>query len=327
MGPQGVDTLSSLLNECEAADLGQQFEPRQVLALGYRTLASMCAQPPRLTLDYAQSQPGGVNGDGGDSGLDPTYDDQLLANDWTVTRGSSSGSQGATVQVQLDDGSALSVSNPPTGVGDYAKTQTANVEYDAQLQDVAGWMVHAGTVDQARWPGIPVNLARAEIQAGGLYYPVLDTDIGDYLELANLPDVVLYDPVKQLLFGSKESLGGFHHTVEFNAVPEVPYEVIVLDDPVYGRVDTDGSTLASSVSSSATTLSVATASGFPLWTTAAADFPFDIAIAGERVTVTNVTGSSSPQAFTVTRAVNGVVKSQSAGSDVRLFFPPILALT
>jgi hypothetical protein len=138
---------------------------------------------------------------------------------------------------------------------------------------------------------------------------------------------VLYDPVKQLLFGSKESLGGFHHTVEFNAVPEVPYEVIILDDPVYGRVVTDGSTLASSVSSPATTLSVATASGFPLWTTSSGDFPFDIAIAGERVTVTNVTGTSSPQSFTVTRAVNGVSKAQSSGSDVRLWFPPILALT
>jgi hypothetical protein len=125
----------------------------------------------------------------------------------------------------------------------------------------------------------------------------------------------------------KESLGGFHHTLEFSAVPEVAFEVAVFDDPVYGRADTDGSTLASGVSSSAVTLSVATVSGFPLWTTAAADFPFDIAIAGERVTVTNITGSSSPQSFTVTRAVNGVSKAQSAGADVRLWFPPILALT
>jgi hypothetical protein len=327
MGPQGIDTLSDLLTEVEAADLGQQFEPRQVLALGYRTLASMCAQPPRLTMDYAQSQPGGVNGGGSDSGLDPTYDDQLLANDWTVTRGSSTGSQGATVQVQLDDGSAMSISNPPTGVGDYAKTQTVNTEYDAQLQDVAGWMVHTGTVDQARWPGIPVNLARPAIQDGGLYYPVLDADVGDYLELASLPDVVLYDPVKQLLFGSKESLGGFHHTVEFNAVPEVPYEVIVLDDPVYGRVDTDGSTLHTTAAYPQSSLSVSTGAGFPLWTTAAADFPFDVNVSGMRLTVTSITGSSSPQIFTVTPAVNGVEKSLAAGSDVRLWFPPILSLT
>ena len=81
------------------------------------------------------------------------------------------------------------------------------------------------------------------------------------------------------------------------------------------------------MSSSATTLSVATTnSGSPLWTTAAADFPFDVTIAGEQITVTNITGTSSPQTFTVTRSVNGVVKAQSAGAAVALFHAPILAL-
>jgi hypothetical protein len=326
MGPQSAATLANLLTECEVADLGQAYEPRQQLAIGYRTLASMLGQSPEVTLDYSQSQPGGVNGNGADGGLDPTYDDLLLANDWTVTRGASGGSQGATWQAQLNDGSAMSISDPPAGAGDYAKTQTANVEYDSQLQDVAGWLVHTGTVDQARWPGIPVNLARTEIQGASLYYPVLDADVGDYLELTNLPDIVLYDPVRQLLFGTKESLGGFHHTMEWSAVPEIAYEAIVMDDAVHGTADTDGSTLASSVSSSATSLSVAIASGDPLWTTTAADFPFDIAVSGERMTVTNITGSSSPQSFTVTRAVNGVSKSQSSGADVRLWSAPILSL-
>jgi hypothetical protein len=171
---------------------------------------------------------------------------------------------------------------------------------------------------------IPVNLARAEMTS--LYWEALALGIGDYLQLENIPDVVLYDPVKQIVLGVKEALAGFHYTMEFNAVPESPYEVILLDDPVYGRVDTDGSTLHTSVSSSATSLSVDTASGFPLWTTTAADFPFDIAVGGERMTVTNITGSSSPQTFTVTRSVNGVSKAQSAGADVRLWFAPILSL-
>jgi hypothetical protein len=73
--------------------------------------------------------------------------------------------------------------------------------------------------------------------------------------------------------------------------------------------------------------SVATSQAYyPLWTTAAANFPFDVAIGGERVTVMGITGSSSPQAFTVARSVNGVVKPQSSGADVRLFYPPIAAL-
>jgi hypothetical protein len=130
-----------------------------------------------------------------------------------------------------------------------------------------------------------------------------------------------------MVLGFTEGLGGKHYAMEFNAVPASPYDVIILDDLVYGRLDTDGSTLAAGVSSGATALSVATAGSFPLWTTDSGDFPFDIAIAGERVTVTNITGSSSPQSFTVTRSVNGVSKAQSSGADVRLWTPPVPALT
>jgi len=321
MGPQGVATMLTLLQECEDADRGQAHEPRQVLGLGYRTLASMTAQSPVLALDYAQSQPGGVNGSAADSGLDPNYDDLLSRNDWSLSRGSASGSPGATVRSQLNDGSTMSVSV----LGDYADTRTVNVLADAQLADVGGWMVHAGTADEYRWPVVPVNLARSEMAS--LWWQALRLEVGDYLSMANPPSMVLYDTVRQLMLGTSERLGGFHYTMEFNCVPESPYEVAVLDDLVYGRVDTDGSTLAAGVSSGATTLSVATAGSFPVWTTAAADFPFDIAVSGERMTVTNITGSSSPQSFTVTRSVNGVVKAQASGADVRLWFPPILALT
>lgn len=58
------------------------------------------------------------------------------------------------------------------------------------------------------------------------------------------------------------------------------------------------------------------------WTTDPADLPFDLAIAGERVTVTAVTGTTSPQSMTVARAVNGVSKALPAGADVRLADTP-----
>ena len=60
---------------------------------------------------------------------------------------------------------------------------------------------------------------------------------------------------------------------------------------VYGRAGTDGSTLHANITSGATSMSVDTTSASsPLWTTAGGDFPFDIAMAGERITVTNITG-------------------------------------
>lgn len=74
-----------------------------------------------------------------------------------------------------------------------------------------------------------------------------------------------------------------------------------------------------------TSLSVSTTTG-PVWTTNGAHVPFDINVGGERMTVTAISGASSPQTFTVTRAVNGVQKHHAAGTDVRLYQPLILGL-
>jgi hypothetical protein len=75
-----------------------------------------------------------------------------------------------------------------------------------------------------------------------------------------------------------------------------------------------------------TSLSVATSQG-PLWTTDSGDLPLDIESAGVVLRVTAISGTSSPQTFTVTQTpVNGVVKTIPSGSAVRLFQPMIWAL-
>lgn len=80
-------------------------------------------------------------------------------------------------------------------------------------------------------------------------------------------------------------------------------------------------------------LSIATTAG-PLWTTSASYLPFDIIIApiggmaGEVMTVTGISGSSSPQAFTVARGKNGVFANTTniSNADVRLYPSPFLSL-
>jgi len=64
----------------------------------------------------------------------------------------------------------------------------------------------------------------------------------------------------------------------------------------------------------------------PVWTTDVAEAPFDVRVGGEVMTVTAVTGTTSPQVFTVTRSANGIVKAHSAGADVRLAQPAYVAL-
>ena len=73
-----------------------------------------------------------------------------------------------------------------------------------------------------------------------------------------------------------------------------------------------------SASAGATSLSVATASG-PLWTTTADDCPLYIEVGGIRVTVTAISGASSPQTFTVTGST--VTKALASGLEVALWRP------
>lgn len=312
MGPQRPLKFTDLLQECEGADKGLIFEPRQALALGYRTRASMFNQAAALTLDYSAAQ--------FSPPMEPTDDDQYRTNDVTATRTNG----GSSYRAVVTDG-RLSIQAPPNGVGRYPSTDSANLFSDAQLGDDASWLAWLGTVDDVRYPSLTVNLARSENASIGAAAAAVK--IGDRIVGTNTPPQLPPDGISQIVRGYTEVAYQFTHQLTPVCVPESPYRVGVYDDPVLGRYDTDGSTLYLPVSSSAVSIQVATTNPkSPLWTTDPSDCPFDIRVGGERMTVTAVTGSSSPQTMTVTRSVNGVVKSQTQGADVRLFQPTIYSM-
>ncbi len=324
MGPMTQQTLMQDLQECADADRGVIFEPRQVLGLGYRTLSSLENQQAAVALSYTHADLAGT------PGLKPVTDDQTTVNDVTVTRAGGSSSR----QVMQPPGTAgaaftgpLNTNAPnatPPGAGLYDTQVQISLGSDSQVDSEAGWLLHLGTVNEPRYPVIPVDLARPAV--AGVFCDLQELDLGQRITVSAPPAWLPPDGISQIAQGVTERLGGYIFQIDFCGVPESPYEVLVLDDPVHGRLDTDGCTLHASISSSATSLGADTAAGFPLWTTAAGDFPFDIQMAGERMTVTNITGTSGTQTFTVVRSVNGVVKAQAAGTALSLFFTPILAL-
>lgn len=330
MGYQAVDSLPNLLQSCETADMGLMGESRKSYSLVYRTLASMLNQAAAVTFDWAQGQ---LDYQGWQP---PVADDLYLLNDWTVTRssgGSGAAASGATYRATLNDGSPLSISPPQNGgAGDYASSESVNVQADTQLPDVAGWLVHRGTVAADRYPAIPIDMAARGISA--LHPAIVSAEIGDRADQVNTQAWLDVNAIRQLIAGADEEIGDFWYKIAWNSIPERPYETGIYDDLVYGRADTDGSTLQAAIGTTDTTFQVAsTDTTKPLWTTAAADFPFDISVRpagapgkGERMTVTNITGSSSPQTFTVTRSVNGVVMSHAAGELAELFFTPVYAI-
>lgn len=309
MGAQSSATLMDLIWQAVDADGGLLYESVSTLGLGYRTRVSMENQAASLALSYSAHQLAQLPV--------PLDDDQYTRNDVTVTR-----QGGGSARATLTTG-ALSTQAPPNGVGPYPDTPSINVQSDSSLADQAGWRLHLGTVDEPRYPQLSVNLAHPSMAA--LQAAALGVRPGDRITVGNLPSNFPPGDISQLALGTSETIDAFQHRITYNGRPESPYRIAVTDDAVLGRADTDGSQLAANVNSTATTLSVSITSG-PLWTTAAGDFPFDVQLGGETVTVTNITGSTSPQSFTVVRSVNGVVKSQTSGTDIRLAQPSIIAL-
>ncbi|MBO0917542.1 hypothetical protein [Streptomyces laculatispora] len=274
MGPQRPNTLLDLLSEAEDTDGGILYERLDRAALMYRDRASLYNQPVRLALDYTAR--GEVP-----PPLEPTEDDQKLRNDVTVTR--SGGTSGRVIQ---RDG-PLSVSPPPAGVGPYDESVTLSLYDDIQPERIAGWRVHLGTVDEARYPTISVWLHAAP----HLIENVLGLDIGDRLTIAHPPPWLPPGSIDQHIRGYTEVLDQFEWSLTFNCAPALPWQVGVVEDPVLSRADTAGSSLAAAATSTAPTLSVATTTG-PIWVSDPAQLPFDVRVGGEVVTVTDVTGAA-----------------------------------
>jgi hypothetical protein len=313
MGPQTPKTLMALLQECESADMGLIYETRDTFGLGYRTRVTLTDQNPELALDYSNAQlvpP-----------FAPTDDDQLLANDVTVTR-----QGGSSYNAMLQTG-PVSVNDPPAGVGDYPKTYTLNLFTDEQLAGAAGWLLGIGSVDQQRFPSVNIDMAR-NASIGGVFTAIAQLGPGDLLTIAHPPAGMPPELIQQLVVGWTEVLNTYQWTIQWNCVPALPYFTAILGNGAYyGKIDTDGSQLNANITTTATSMQVApTGTGYPLWTTAAADFPFDIIMNGERITVTNITSTTSPQVFTVTRSVNGVVLAHTAGETLSLFYQPRLGI-
>lgn len=314
MGSQFSETRLEQIRDAEVTDMGILFESRAADELVYVSRTALYNQSVQFTLDYSAGQVSPP--------LEPVDDDLFARNDVTATR-REAGSDRYTV-----DTGPLSTQDPPTGVGRYETNVTVNPETDGFLYGIAAWIANIGTLDQARWPSVTVNLASRNIPQA-LKNSIKDAEIGDRFVITGMRKAFVYDDVSLIIVGYTETITPFVHQITFNCMPAEPYTVGVWSTSASSgsfRWDTGGSSLSSSATATATSLSVATASGNALWTTDSSARPFDVNIGGERVRVTNVTGSSSPQTFTVTRSINGVVKAQTSGTDVRLWDTPRWAL-
>lgn len=288
VGPQQTGSIVEVLRDAERADMGVLYEHE--FGLGYRALSEYYNDPVQLPLDF----------DAGHVGDPPEADDSDLKfrNQWTVTR--SGGSSYTYRDPNYSDVEGLSEGSA-----------TVNVETDEQVPVVAGWMVHRDTVDEDYWTGLKLRFSRAP----DIIPTWTSLPFGARLTVANPPSQADPGDVDAVIEGWTERWDQVQWEATLNTSPASVYRILELDSAVLGWLDSDTSTLTADISDSATSISVTTTAA-ELWTTSADEYPTDIIVGGEVMTVTAVTGGSSPQTFTVVRSVNGITKSHLAGAEV-----------
>lgn len=299
MGAQAATSMMAQFREIEATEEGILFDGKQ----GQLTLLPRSQRQNHavnLTLDRELGQVAWP--------FSAIRDDYLLRTEVTVNRVGSS------------RGAIASDAVASRRVGVYTDTVTVNNGDDTELQSRARWRLNMGSTREIRYPSVPLNLTRNQ----SLIAAWLNMDIGSRIAITNLPAGLPPDDLDLLIEGYTEVMDSQEWNVTLNTSPARPWNVFTVQGGGNkGRLGTT-STLVTGVNSTAVTLSVATAAGNALWRSGAVNF--DIGAAGERMTVTNISGTTSPQTFTVTRSVNGVVKAQAAAATIKLWRAGVWAL-
>ena len=217
MGAQRPATLTSLLEECAATDLGILSESRDNVAVWYRTRTSIEGQSAKVDLDYSAGEVLGS------PQLD--RDDQGFANDITAKNNS-----GTEARAVLDDGSDLSISQPPVGAGRYATTHNVNAD-DTRLPDLASAVLTLSAVDEPRVGQLSIGFHQLAILADpALSDDLLALELGDKVDVSNmLPEALgVAGSLSQIVQGMRDLIAPYTHRVDWNTTPAAPWALPLL---------------------------------------------------------------------------------------------------
>lgn len=298
MGPQTPDIFLNLMQGCSDVELGYLYDGVSQ-GLSFIAQDQISSLPAAMTLDASLGQPA--------QPLTPVDDDYLTINQFTAARTSGSS------YTYVDTVDALSVAS----IGEYAQNVTLPFYQDGeQLSDYASWKVNTGTIGGYRWTPLMMWLHRnPELLAAWLAAGVMSRV--DIINLNTARSQFSSNPESTLVQGYTEVIDQFLYTVSANTSPYAPWRVgeFAADtgdtNPYLLRADTDGSTITQAYAAGATSIQIATVAGMPVWTTVADDCPLQINVQGYPVTVTAITGATSPQTFTVSALPTAVPANAS----------------
>lgn len=308
-GRQRVDTLLNVLNDGPNVDGGILLgSRRQGNALTYITRQRIQTAPYVVQLSHET-----------DSHLaktpKPIKDSTGVKNDVTVTRPGG----GSSRRVVTDGRYGTDA------IGTIPDAQEVNVYIDDDTEPVAGWLASLGTWNEARIPDIAVALNRTETLFGStIAKQILATDVGRWISLINMPVHQKPGPIEQIAQGYSEAIDNKTWTISFNGTPYGPWRAGIIQGLLAPARFAATNTTVNAATSTATSLTFVTAAGSRRWVVAAdvatTPFPFDALIAGERVTINGITGTTNTQTVDVTRSVNGIIKAITGNPQAQLFY-------
>lgn len=261
---------------------------------------------PVMTIDAE----GDLNGDA----FQPEYDDANVVNDVTVTR------EGGLAQQVTDAASIAAFQRSTDSVTVYPATDVAALQLAQDRLSRNAWPA-------LRIPKLAVDLVTAT--TAGLYAALANLAIGARVRLSGITTtrngVVLFPLPSIDEYVEGWSIDSDADTFDLSmdvTAADAPARGI-WDDTTYGRWQPDpGSmTLQSSITAGATSLAVVTSGSSPTFSTTGGDYPLQIRIDEEVLTVSSAPGgSSSPQTLTVTRGQAGTIAAaHAAGAQITLY--------
>jgi hypothetical protein len=295
MGPQPSGTGLEVLRDLEKTDGGVLHE--YGFGLGYQALSERYNAPVTFELDFDQRHIYGTP--------EPADDSQRFRNQWTI-RSTNTGFQRtyrdpdySTADGLLDDGDSI------------------NDNYDTnQLWIHAGHRVRRDSVDEDRWPRLPINLGGTPDLIPGW----LATPLGARITVANPPPEMAPDTIDAIVEGYTQRWDTVSWVASLNTSPASIYQVGVAGDATTtgSWAQTSDAVAAEELDTTETSIDVTSTD---TWTTSPAGEL--IRFGGEVASLTAVSGSAPNWTFTVVRSVNGVIKSHAAGTPIRVHRPAV----
>jgi hypothetical protein len=212
MGAQLPTTFLELVRECETADGGVLYDG-ETHGLSYQCRENRENRPADLTLDATDSAVKPL--------FEPAHDDQQIRNRAAVTR------TGTSRPFEYAD-----VTGPmgTDTIGTYDTSVQASLYDDFAAFDLAGWLVHLGTVPGYRYPQVTVNLAT---------HPELAADVlalkpGHRIDITNLDQALDghpgSGPLALAVEGLTHHLSAMSWIVTFRCSLYEPWDVLELED-------------------------------------------------------------------------------------------------